>query len=125
MRRVLDDAARRVQDRDGRRRIPGARGRAGVADWGEAASDALTAVTHLGRVCWGRKTPVNRCGPTARTPSRHWSPKMRVLGLAVVGIFAITVPVAGHADAPKLNLRPADQGATSKILLVAEGGRSG
>ena len=50
---------------------------------------------------------------------------MRVLGLAVAGIFAITVPVAGHADAPKLNLRPADQGATSKILLVAEGGRSG
>jgi hypothetical protein len=47
---------------------------------------------------------------------------MRVLGLAV--IFAITVPVAGHADAPKLNLRPADQGATSKILFVAEGGRS-
>jgi hypothetical protein len=49
---------------------------------------------------------------------------MRVLGLAVAGIFAITVPVAGHADAPKLNLQPADQGATSKILLVAEGGRS-
>ena len=49
---------------------------------------------------------------------------MRVLGLAVAGIFAITVPVAGHAGAPKLNLQPADQGATSKILLVAEGGRS-
>ena len=48
---------------------------------------------------------------------------MRVFGLAV--IFAITVPVAGHAEAPKLNLRPPDRGAMSNILPVWEGGRSG
>src|SRR4051812_29068260 len=52
--------------------------------------------------------------------------KMRVVGLVLAGTFAIAVPIAGHADGPKLNLRPADQGATSNILPVWEGGgRSG
>jgi hypothetical protein len=50
---------------------------------------------------------------------------MRIAGLAVAGIFAITVPIAGHADGLKLNLRPADQVATSNIFPVGEGGRSG
>jgi hypothetical protein len=51
---------------------------------------------------------------------------MRVVGLVLAGTFAIAVPIAGHADGPKLNLRPANQGATSNILPVWEGGgRSG
>jgi hypothetical protein len=49
---------------------------------------------------------------------------MRVVGLVLAGIFAIMVPIAGHADGPKLNLRPANQGATSNIVPVWEGGRS-
>ena len=50
---------------------------------------------------------------------------MRVVGLALAGIFAITVPIAGHAEGPKVKLRPADQGATSNIVPVWEGGGSG
>jgi hypothetical protein len=46
---------------------------------------------------------------------------MRVVGLVLAGTFAIAVPIAGHADGPKLNLRPANQGATSNILPVWEG----
>jgi hypothetical protein len=46
---------------------------------------------------------------------------MLVVGLAAAGIFAI----AGHTDGPKLNLRPANQGATSNIGPWGEAGRQG
>ena len=50
---------------------------------------------------------------------------MRVVGLVLAGVFAITTPIAAHADGPKLKLPPADRGAASNILPVWEGGRSG
>jgi hypothetical protein len=50
---------------------------------------------------------------------------MRIVGLALAGMFAIIVPIVGHADGPKLNLRPADQRTASNIVPIWEGGRSG
>jgi hypothetical protein len=49
----------------------------------------------------------------------------RVAGLALAGVFAITVPIAAHADGPKLNLRQADRGTMSNIVPVWDSGGSG
>jgi hypothetical protein len=50
---------------------------------------------------------------------------MRVAGLALAGVFAIIVPIAAHADGPKLKLRPADREAMSNSVPVWDSGGSG
>jgi len=50
---------------------------------------------------------------------------MRVLGLALVGALAVTVPIAAHANGPGSNMRPADAGPAPSIVLVWDGGGSG
>jgi hypothetical protein len=50
---------------------------------------------------------------------------MRVLGLALVGLLAVTVPIAAHANGPRSNMGPANAGPTPGIVLVWDGGGSG
>src|SRR5262249_663714 len=71
----------------------------------------------------GRRAPVNRYGNAARTRLRNRRSEMRVVGLALAGIFAVAPPVA--ANGPASNLRATDRGTASSIVLVWDGGGSG
>jgi hypothetical protein len=50
---------------------------------------------------------------------------MRVVGLALAAVLATTTPMAGHAAGPGSDMRPADRGPASNIVLVWDGGGSG
>jgi hypothetical protein len=50
---------------------------------------------------------------------------MRVLGLAFAILFAVTVPIAAHANELQSNMRPANAGPAPGIVLAWDGGRSG
>jgi hypothetical protein len=50
---------------------------------------------------------------------------MRVLGLALVSVLAITPPMAAKASGPAANLRPASVTSPSNIVFVWDGGGSG
>ena len=50
---------------------------------------------------------------------------MRVLGLSLAGVLALTVPIAGHANGPGSDMRPADRDPASNIVLAWDGGGSG
>jgi hypothetical protein len=49
---------------------------------------------------------------------------MRIFGLALAGVLATTTPMAGHTAGPAFDIRPADQGPASNIVLVSDGGGS-
>jgi hypothetical protein len=50
---------------------------------------------------------------------------MRVLGLAFAVLFAVTVPIATHANGPRSNMGPANSGPAPGIVLAWDGGGSG
>jgi hypothetical protein len=50
---------------------------------------------------------------------------MRIFGLAMAGVLAITAPIAAHANGPGSNMRPATAGPVPGIVLVWDGGGSG
>jgi hypothetical protein len=50
---------------------------------------------------------------------------MRVPGLALLSVLAITTPMAVQAGGPVLNMRPAKAGLGSTLVLVWDGGGSG
>src|SRR5215472_9952693 len=50
---------------------------------------------------------------------------MRIVGLALAGVLAITTPISGHAAGPGTNLRSTNSGPASNIVLVWDGGGSG
>ena len=47
---------------------------------------------------------------------------MRVLGLAFAVLFAVTVPIATHANGPRSNMGPANSGPAPGIALAWHGG---
>jgi hypothetical protein len=47
---------------------------------------------------------------------------MRVLGLAFAVLFAVTVPIATHANGPQSNMGPANSGPAPGIALAWHGG---
>jgi hypothetical protein len=45
---------------------------------------------------------------------------MRVLGLALAGVLAITTPIAAHANGPGSNIRSANAGPAPRIAAALE-----
>jgi hypothetical protein len=50
---------------------------------------------------------------------------MRVLGLALVGVLAITAPIAAHPNRPGSKMPPANARSESGVVLVWDGSGSG
>ena len=50
---------------------------------------------------------------------------MRVLGLALLSVLAITPPIVARASGPATNMRPGNVGRASNIVLIWDGGGSG
>jgi hypothetical protein len=66
-----------------------------------------------------------QCGRAVKRPVRHRRSEMRVLGLALAEVLAITASIAAHANGPGLNMRPANAWSAPSIVLVWDGGGSG